>query len=89
MSDSQQSERETLQRLRRIEGQIKGIQRMIEEKRPCEDVMTQMMAARAALDQAAKQVVVHHIDECLATLTPERARVAVGRAIEMLSRVRP
>lgn len=86
MSDSP-SERDTLQRLRRIEGQIKGIQRMIEEKRPCDDVMTQMMAARAALDQVAKQVVVQHIDECLATLPPERARTAVSRAIEMVSRI--
>ncbi len=80
-------EREALQRLRRIEGQIKGIQRMIEENRPCEDVITQMMAARAALDQVAKQVVVAHIDECLTTLPPEKARTALGRAIDLLSRV--
>lgn len=86
MSDSS-PEHDTLQRLRRIEGQIKGIQRMIEEKRPCEDVMTQMMAARAALDQAAKRLVAQHIGECLSTLPPERARSAVSRAIEMLSRI--
>ncbi|MDA8216619.1 MAG: metal-sensitive transcriptional regulator [Dehalococcoidales bacterium] len=80
-------EKDTVQRLRRIEGQIKGIQRMIEEKRECEDVMTQMMAVRAALDQVAKQVVVAHIDECLSTLPPDRARTAIGRAIHMLSRM--
>ncbi|MHB1415804.1 MAG: metal-sensitive transcriptional regulator [Chloroflexota bacterium] len=86
MSDNPM-EKDTVQRLRRIEGQIKGIQRMIEEKRECEDVMTQMMAVRAALDQVAKQVVVAHIDECLSTLPPDRARTAIGRAIHMLSRM--
>ncbi|MCL4466366.1 MAG: metal-sensitive transcriptional regulator [Chloroflexi bacterium] len=88
MSDISPS-RDAVQRLRRIEGQIKGIQKMIEEKRPCEDVMTQMMAARAALDQVAKQVVVLHIDECLTSLPPDRARTAVGRAIDLLSRIPP
>jgi CsoR family transcriptional regulator, copper-sensing transcriptional repressor len=86
MSDNT-PEKDMIQRLRRIEGQIKGIQKMIEDKRPCDEVMTQMMAARAALDQVAKQVVVAHIDECLATLPPERARSAIGRAIHMLSRM--
>jgi len=81
------TQKDTIQRLRRIEGQIKGIQKMIEDKRACDEVLTQMMAARAALDQVAKQVVAAHIDDCLATLPPERARTAIGRAIHMLSRM--
>ncbi|GAF90737.1 unnamed protein product, partial [marine sediment metagenome] len=40
-----------LARLRRIEGQIRGIHRMVSEDRMCEDVMTQLMAARSGLDQ--------------------------------------
>ncbi|MHB1005242.1 MAG: metal-sensitive transcriptional regulator [Chloroflexota bacterium] len=86
MPDEAQT-KETIQRLRRIEGQIKGIQRMIAEQRPCDEVMTQVMAARAALDQVAKKVVVEHIDTCLATLPADRAKLAIGRAIEMLGRM--
>ena len=40
-----------LARLRRIEGQIRGIHRMVSEDRVCEDVLTQLMAARSGLDQ--------------------------------------
>lgn len=83
------SQKDTIQRLRRIEGQIKGIQKMIDDQRPCDEVMTQMMAVRAALDQVAKQVVAMHVDECLATLPPERARAAIGRAIHLLSKMLP
>jgi DNA-binding FrmR family transcriptional regulator len=81
--------RDAVQRLRKIEGQVKGIQKMIEEQRPCYDIMTQMMAVRAALDKVAKQVVVQHIDECLTSLPPDQARTAVGRAIDLLSRIPP
>jgi len=40
-------------RLRRVEGQIRGIQRMVEEGRECEAIVTQLMAARAALDKVS------------------------------------
>jgi len=56
---------EVLTRLRRVEGQIRGIQRMIEEHRNCEDVITQLMAARAALDKAGLLIVTRYLDECL------------------------
>ncbi len=52
-------------RLRRIEGQIRGIQRMIEQDRDCEAIVTQLMAARAALDRASLYVMTHHIERCL------------------------
>ena len=56
---------EILTRLRRVEGQIRGIQRMIEENRECEAVVTQVMAARAALDRASLHIMSHHIEHCL------------------------
>lgn len=79
--------KEVIQRLRRIEGQVKGIQRMIEEQRACDEILTQMIAARAALDQVAKQIVATHIDDCLVNLPPDRAKTAIGRAIDMLGRM--
>ncbi len=56
---------ETLARLRRVEGQIRGIQRMIMEGRDCEAVATQLLAARAALDKASVFIMSHHIEQCL------------------------
>ncbi|MFO7918886.1 MAG: metal-sensitive transcriptional regulator [Anaerolineae bacterium] len=52
-------------RLRRVEGQIRGIQRMVREDRECEDIVTQLMAARAALDRAGLLIMSHHIKYCL------------------------
>jgi DNA-binding FrmR family transcriptional regulator len=54
-----------LGRLRRVEGQIRGIQKMIEENRDCEAVVTQLMAARAALDKASLVIITEHLQQCL------------------------
>ncbi len=52
-------------RLKRIEGQIRGVQRMIEEGRQCGDVLTQVLAVRSSLDQVALQVFTEQIETCL------------------------
>ena len=52
-------------RLRRIEGQLRGIQRMLEEERVCEDVVTQLVAARNAIDQVGVRVLEMHIEQCV------------------------
>jgi len=56
---------ETLARLRRVEGQVRGLQRMIEEGRECEDVLTQLMAARSALEQVSLLLLDAHVHRCL------------------------
>ena len=56
---------EVLTRLRRVEGQVRGIQRMVEEERDCEAIVTQLLAARAALDKASLFIMTHHIERCL------------------------
>jgi DNA-binding FrmR family transcriptional regulator len=75
------SETETLlTRLRRIEGQIRGIQRMLEEGRGCEDVLTQLTAARSALDQVGLLLMDWHIERCvLGGLPPDEPRVQALR----------
>ena len=56
--DSEQAHRRhVIKRLARIEGQIRGIQAMIEEDRPCEQVAVQMTAARRALDKAFYEMI--------------------------------
>ena len=52
-------------RLKRIEGQIRGLQRMVEEGRYCGDILTQVLAVRSSLDQVAVQIFNEQIDTCL------------------------
>ena len=54
-----------LPRLRRIEGQVRGIARMVEERRYCIDVIQQLTAARKALDQVSLQIMNGHINSCV------------------------
>jgi CsoR family transcriptional regulator, copper-sensing transcriptional repressor len=53
-------------RLRRIEGQVRGIQRMVDEDRPCTDVLTQIAAIEAALDKVALGLLDGHVKHCVA-----------------------
>lgn len=50
--------------MKRIEGQIRGIQRMIEEGKECEDILMQVRAARSALTSAGKQVIRRYLIKC-------------------------
>jgi CsoR family transcriptional regulator, copper-sensing transcriptional repressor len=52
-------------RLRRIEGQVRGIARMIEEDRYCIDILTQVRAARAALRRVEDEVLSDHVEHCV------------------------
>ena len=54
-----------LPRLRRIEGQVRGITRMVEERRYCIDIVQQLTAARKALDQVSLQIMNQHINTCV------------------------
>ncbi len=81
---------ETVQNLRdrlaRIEGQVRGIGKMIEEHRRCDQILMQVMAVRAALEKVAAAVVATSIDECLA-LPPEQARKVIGDSVGMLTQL--
>jgi DNA-binding FrmR family transcriptional regulator len=53
-------------RIRRVVGQVQGVERMIEGDRYCVDILLQIAAARAALDQLGKQILSAHIETCVA-----------------------
>jgi len=55
-----------LKRLRRIEGQVRGIERMVEDDRYCIDVVTQVTAIQAALDKVALELLSDHAAHCVA-----------------------
>jgi CsoR family transcriptional regulator, copper-sensing transcriptional repressor len=54
-----------LKRLRRIEGQVRGLTRMVEEDRYCIDIVTQIAAARTALRRVEEEVLRDHVAHCV------------------------
>jgi CsoR family transcriptional regulator, copper-sensing transcriptional repressor len=74
-------------RLRRIEGQIRGIIGMLENGKSCEDVVTQILAARAGMESVAAEVLRCNIMDAMSSRSPDEAREAVLRAITLLARV--
>ena len=69
-------------RLRRVEGQIRGIQRMVEEDRDCEAVVTQLTAARAALDRASLLILSRHLERCLTDSSADANQAQLNRILE-------
>ncbi len=53
-----------LKRLNKIEGQVRGIKKMVENGRPCVDIMRQMAATDSALRSVAKLIITEHMDSC-------------------------
>jgi CsoR family transcriptional regulator, copper-sensing transcriptional repressor len=74
-------------RLRRIEGQIRGIIGMLGDGKSCEQVVTQILAARAAMDRVAIEVLKCHVEETLRDRPADEARDAILRAVELLNRI--
>jgi CsoR family transcriptional regulator, copper-sensing transcriptional repressor len=66
------SKDQLLARLRRIEGQIRGIEGMVEDDRYCIDILTQISAAQAALDKVALGLLDGHAHTCVIGAEPDR-----------------
>ncbi len=56
-----------LKRLRRIEGQVRGLQKMVEEDRYCADIMTQISSVQEALRSVGRELMRNHLKHCAAT----------------------
>jgi len=59
------TKRQALGRLRRIVGQVQGVQRMVEEGKYCVDVLLQISAVQGALEQVSKILMTRHIESCV------------------------
>jgi DNA-binding FrmR family transcriptional regulator len=57
----------TTKRLRRIEGQVRGLQKMVEEERYCADILTQVSSVHEALRGVARELLRNHLKHCAAT----------------------
>lgn len=71
-------------RLKRVEGQIRGLQRMVEDERDCEAILTQLMAARAALDGVGMLILDEFVARCLQTTDSAEAQQRVGRIVKLI-----
>ena len=71
-----------LKRLRRIEGQVRGLQRMVEEDTYCIDVLTQVSAVTKALQAVALGLLEDHLGHCVAQATSEGGDVAAEKVRE-------
>ena len=79
-----------LKRLRRIEGQVRGISRMVEEDTYCIDVLTQIAAATKALQAVSLGLIEDHMSHCVlaaAQSSDEEGRVKIREASEAIARL--
>lgn len=73
-----------IRRLRRIEGQIKGIQKMVEEDKFCGDILTQVSAARAALNSAGGLILENYIKICIKEHIEENGEQDLEKLVETM-----
>ena len=78
---------ETLPRLARIAGQVQGIRRMVEERKYCIDILTQIQAARSALRAVELQILRKHMDHCVRDAFSSGSRKAAEEKMAELLRV--
>ena len=71
-----------LKRLRRIEGQVRGLQRMIEEDKYCIDILTQVSAAKSALESVALGLLQEHLAHCVSEAMAEGGETADAKVRE-------
>ncbi|MBW3620929.1 MAG: metal-sensitive transcriptional regulator [Actinobacteria bacterium] len=79
-----------LARLRRIEGQVRGLHRMVEEDRYCIDVLTQISSATRALQAVAVTMLDDHVRHCVREAIdegPETADAKIEEALDVIARL--
>ena len=77
-------------RLRRIEGQVRGLQKMVEDERYCPDVLTQLSSVQEALRGAGRELMHHHLKHCateaIRSGTPAEADAMYEELVELMYR---
>lgn len=83
----QQEKRALMNRLSRIEGQIRGVKSMIEEERYCVDILTQVAAVQAAFNGLTKEILASHIKGCVVRDIQDGNEDAVDELCELLKKL--
>lgn len=80
-----------LKRLRRIEGQVRGLQRMVEEERYCADILTQIASVQEALQGVGRELLRNHLKHCATSALKKgeaEAEAMVDELVELMDRHR-
>lgn len=75
-----------LRRLKRIEGQTRGVQKMIQEDRDCMDILYQLNAINEAVRSVSRLLVEQYARECLQQMDKRKSRLAITEMLDMLAR---
>lgn len=81
------SHEENLTRISRIEGQVRGVRRMIEERAYCIDIITQIQAAQSALGAVARKILEKHLDTCVSDALQGGSKADTDEKLRELMRV--
>jgi CsoR family transcriptional regulator, copper-sensing transcriptional repressor len=85
-----QAKNTSVERLKRIEGQVRGLARMVEEDRYCIDIITQISAVQAALRKVEEELLKNHVNHCIenaiVSSNADDQRRKVAELIEVLGR---
>jgi CsoR family transcriptional regulator, copper-sensing transcriptional repressor len=79
--------RDVLNRLSRIEGQVRGLQRMVDEDKYCLDILTQISAVTTALDRVALKILDGHVQGCVSEAIVGGGKEADAKTAELLEAV--
>jgi len=74
-------------RLKRLEGQVRGVQKMLEEDRECQEIVQQLAAIRSAAHQASLLLVRSYAAECLMDGSRGTAQQAINELVDVLAKV--
>ncbi len=74
-------------RLHRVQGQLQGIERMLDEERNCPELITQLLAARAALDQVGRLLLEKEMERCLGQGISVGERTRFQEALRLWARL--
>jgi CsoR family transcriptional regulator, copper-sensing transcriptional repressor len=78
---------ETLNRISRIAGQVQGVRRMVEDRKYCIDIITQIQAVRSALRAVELRILKKHMSHCVSAAFASGSQKAAGEKMEELLRV--
>ncbi len=79
---------DSLLRLKKVEGQIRGIMKMVENEKYCIDIINQITAAEKALEGVSKIIMRRHVESCVATaISMGKGREAIDELVETIYKV--
>jgi DNA-binding FrmR family transcriptional regulator len=87
MRMSEEAKTDLGKRLRRLEGQVRGVQKMLDEDRNCQEMVQQLAAIRSAAHQASLILVRSYAAECLMDDSRDTAQQAINELVDVLTRV--